>query len=399
MNKDKKFDELIKSKLDNDEVLFQPKGWEQMQQAITAQNANKKNQKLTLVTLFYSWKSITAIASCAIILLGVFMFSLQKGNETIPSTQNQYSSNKNIEKANIEQSDKKENTANPNTKIEYISILSHTNKRSNKSIDHQEVPFDTKGLLKTNIIESEEGLIATRKEDKIKAPIGKDTLQMSAQEVDFLLKQYITKGFEEEGTKKENISKEGFEIGINGGINYGTLNQGYAMGVVAKTNLSKDVFIDGSIGVNFSNKTDVPVYSVSSNKVLARPGKNQSPINSPAITDQSNQLVYLQFNPSVGYQVAKNISFSIGGDIQQQINRKNKTEENVVYYGKDQNAAIIPSSDFGFTTKTEFKISKSINAGLLYREGLNNYFATADNGVNYANRRYVQIQLKYNIPL
>jgi hypothetical protein len=96
-------------------------------------------------------------------------------------------------------------------------------------------------------------------------------------------------------------------------------------------------------------------------------------------------------NPSFGYQIEDKVALSVGGDFQKMLNKKDE-----IVQPDNNNTKIFPTMDIGLTTKSEFIISPNLQAGLVYREGLNNLFKS---DAPYVNRRYVQVQFKYNIPL
>ncbi len=189
-------------------------------------------------------------------------------------------------------------------------------------------------------------------------------------------------------------------VGINGGYNFGTLNSGYAVALTARTQITDDLFIGGSLGIAMNNMqtTSSTALSVPVSNVKARPGaNNMNSINTPAVTNSTHQLAYVQFNPSVGYNITKNLTFSVGGDVQRLVNTKSD-EVNVIFNAAQNQSAIIPKTDLGLTGKTEFRISKNLSTGLVYREGINNILSTSGD-VGYLNRRYIQVQMSYTIPV
>jgi len=403
MNKDKSFDDIIKSKMEKDDLHLEPKGWEQMQKALNAHKEGlkvipiKRNQKL--------WQTVAAIASCLIVMLGVgYVFTTNKPEIGTQIAQKNKNSNIQdiaaiVEAQQIQEEDNIQEQPF-NTPISSTNELVVEKHNAKTAINSHPSEIENNNIVKTK----DPDFIATKdiKETKTIDKTDENYQRKSEQEIQYLLKQYLVKDADVKPNTYAKQSTNVFEIGLNGGINYGTLNQGYTMGVVAKANVAKDVYVDGTIGINISNNSSLPIVNVNSTKVLARPGKDQlgnSGINTPAITNQRNQLIYVQFNPSVGYNVAKNISFAVGGDIQQLLSDKAYEGKNVAFNARKKTMEVLPNTDFGITTKTEFRISKSINAGLLYREGLNSYVANGSDGINYANRRYIQLQLKYNIPL
>ncbi len=182
-------------------------------------------------------------------------------------------------------------------------------------------------------------------------------------------------------------------LSLGGGVNYGNLNTGYTVGVSARTKIAGNFFVDGTVAMMYNNNANnVANYNGSTTaKALARPSGQLAA--SPAIEPTQN-LYYVQVNPSIGYQIDKNVALSVGSDFQQMLSRTDGSEK--VQLAAD-NTKIFPAFDVGLTTKSEFNITPNIQAGLMYREGLSNLLK--NDGNKYVNRRYFQVQFKYNIPV
>lgn len=185
-------------------------------------------------------------------------------------------------------------------------------------------------------------------------------------------------------------------ISLGGGVNYGNLNTGYTAGITVRRKVAGDFFVDGTVAMMYNNNaSNVAVNngpSLTDPNTATRPASfNETPLASPAL-DPIQKLYYVQFNPSIGYQVEKHVALSVGGDFQQMLNKKEE-----IVQPQSNNSKLFPNFDVGLTTKSEFSITPNIQAGLMYREGLNNLLK--NDGSKYVNRRYVQVQFKYNIPV
>src|SRR5690606_10692411 len=123
------------------------------------------------------------------------------------------------------------------------------------------------------------------------------------------------------------------------------------------------------------------------NGFAARPSTIKSAII--AADQKPLNLYYIQFNPSFGYQIEDNISISVGGDLQQLL-PDGENIDKVQFSPED--IKLLPTMDIGLTGKTEIRITPSIEAALLYREGLNNMLHSGS--TQYVNRRYFQVQFK-----
>jgi hypothetical protein len=154
--------------------------------------------------------------------------------------------------------------------------------------------------------------------------------------------------------------------------------------------------VDGTVAMMYNNNaTNVAANngpSVGGNgNTAARPSSFESSISSPAL-DPIQRLYYVQFNPSVGYQIEDKVALSVGGDFQRILNKRDE-----IIQPNNSDTKVFPNFDIGITTKSEFTITPNIQAGLVYREGLNNLLK--GDGGKYVNRRYFQVQFKYNLPL
>lgn len=171
-------------------------------------------------------------------------------------------------------------------------------------------------------------------------------------------------------------------VSLTGGMNFGSMNTGYMAGINAKQKLSKKIFVESDLAIvgNTANQTFT---------------KQQIPVNTgggslkgAAIDYKNANLVYVQVNPTIGYQLMKKVSVGVGADLQQMVNGSN-TLVNV-----NDETKTIPASDFGLTGKTEIALSQKIKAGILYREGINNLI---NGSSDYFDRSYLQVQLKWTV--
>lgn len=185
-------------------------------------------------------------------------------------------------------------------------------------------------------------------------------------------------------------------VAINGGMNYGRLNAGYAVGLSATHTFRNRLFIEGTVAFLYNNQTS---------NISNYPGQATTP-SRPASYAASNAaspslriipaFYYLQFNPSVGYKIGKVVSLSMGADLQERIADMSQNGTAVIDPGFDPR--IIPALDLGYTGKAAFAIGQKIETGILFRSGLNNLLQP-QNIYPYFNRQYVELQLKYRFQL
>jgi hypothetical protein len=171
-------------------------------------------------------------------------------------------------------------------------------------------------------------------------------------------------------------------VSLTGGMNFGSMNTGYMAGINAKQKLSKKIFLEGDLAIvgNTASQTFT---------------KQQIPVNTAGgslkgapIDYKDANLIYVEVNPTVGYQLMNKVSVGVGADLQQMVNGTN-TLVNV-----NDETKTIPAFDFGLTGKTEIALSPKIKAGILYREGINNLI---NGSSNYFDRSYLQVQLKWTV--
>lgn len=187
-----------------------------------------------------------------------------------------------------------------------------------------------------------------------------------------------------------NSTKATSMLSFGGGVNYSSLNTGYALSLGAKQRINKNLYFDGNVSILYNN-------NINNGGNFAGKGLNlKSKIspNSPGFSSWKNVL-YVQLNPSIGYQVIENLGLSIGPDIQQMLSNDNNFEK---IQFTDNGIKVFPIIDVGFTTKAEFDVGENLQTGIIYRQGVNNMFKSED-ALPFINRRYIQVQFKYNLPI
>lgn len=194
-------------------------------------------------------------------------------------------------------------------------------------------------------------------------------------------------------------------ISFTGGVNYGSLNAGYMVGINAQKSVSKKVFIEGNMGIVNNNNVQY-LASVKGSPSPTPPnngfgsadagGGKTSGLTEGATTMTTinpANLYYLQMTPSVGYNVYKGLSVSFGADFQQLLQNGTNEETASLALNTTSDAKYIPTFDVGVTGKTEYMLTKRLKAGIAYRNGINSILKSKQ----YLDRNYLQIQLKYTI--
>lgn len=186
--------------------------------------------------------------------------------------------------------------------------------------------------------------------------------------------------------------KNNANISITGGLNYGSLNTGYMAGISAKQKLGNKLFLEGDLTLLNNQSDQVAAVTPSQYDAFNSGNGSQRPVTN-TVQQGATNFLYLQFNPSVGYSIQKNLSLSIGADLQKWLNNNNSDVKTLVFNSSDA-PKLIPGLDVGITGKTEYAVTKRLKAGLLYREGLNNLIHGSG---EYLDRRYIQVQLKFRV--
>lgn len=410
---DSSFDELLRNKLQQEELEYKKEHWEQLAFLLpptlvpvsnaTTFIAGNKNKR---------WGLAAGIAAAIVLMVGSVFFFKQINNG--PDEPTQPSLVKKDSKPNNTNTTVKQNTntttntpqtpavaQQSNTQPQTVSPVQQqaakNNARSN-SLYNTITPVipniitQPQQIAQNNIIPLQPAIIQEEPpvEQKIAAQVNENPIP---ENYAYSNTTYASAFYEGNGKSNKNAKTS---ISVGGGVNYGNLNTGYSAGVSIRRKVAGDFFVDGTVAMMYNNNaSNVAINngpSLSDNNTAARPAAfNETPLASPAL-DPIQKLYYVQFNPSIGYQIEKHVALSVGGDFQKMLN---KTEE--IVQPESNNSKLFPNLDVGLTTKSEFSITPNIQAGLLYREGLNNLLK--NDGSKYVNRRYIQVQFKYNIPV
>ncbi|XZF14180.1 hypothetical protein ACTHGU_20570 [Chitinophagaceae bacterium MMS25-I14] len=179
-------------------------------------------------------------------------------------------------------------------------------------------------------------------------------------------------------------------LNLAGGVNYGSLNTGYALAVNARRKISDKFYVEGDLAFVNNKPQNAAGLSPQQYTIASNGGftNGVSSVKAANANTSVNTLSYLQFAPTVGYHLFRKLSVGAGADVQRIL--QNDDTKTVV----DANGSVklVPDLDFGLTAKTEYAITSRLKTGIMYREGLN---GLADS--KYLNRRYVQMQLKWRL--
>lgn len=394
------FDSLLISKLQEGDFEFQPKSWEAIQQKLNDAAAVPQTRSFDRKRWVIAIGSAAAV--CAVIGLTI---NFQSGNK------NDLNQNAGITTV------KQTTIAAPATKAEQVQQPPAVGKSTNAIAhqNHTKTPAVKNGLglvtpagnpgsnsvEKVNTpIQEPVSTVVIKSDNKPGILIDKEKNKEIAKRNDAAnayAQSRINQMWPEPVAGADNAKKETAKtnVAFGGGVNYGNLNTGYTAGASLKRKIGSDFFVDGTVAMIYNNNVNNVAVNNNTSTSLPPAGaaaKNTaSSFSSPAL-EPIQRLYYVQINPSLGYQLDDRIALSVGGDVQQNLNSSDQ-----IVQPDNNNTKIFPTTDVGLTTKSEFTISPNLQAGLIYREGLNNLVGS-DAG-KYVNRRYLQVQFKYNIPL
>jgi hypothetical protein len=406
------FDALLIAKLNEDNFDYNPESWNRIADKLD----NKAPEPVTVPFPWRKWGiAIGTAADLFVIGFAVIKFN-DPGNVT--ETNNNPVIVKNTEtKQPIPESTEKQiesQQALPVAKITPPSSMAHQPAQVNKS-----------NILPSNVIANNQpNVLIPNNAPVIAAPVNKTEVipipdaaiivKVQKNEVNTINKEITAPVKQESGAgyiAQNQLNqpwpatdyvtaapvKPKTNISFGGGVNYGNINTGYTAGVSIKRKIGNDFFVDGTVAMMYNNNANnvaanngPPINQPSNTAAKPSKGSPANSVSTPAL-DPVQKLYYVQMNPSFGYQIEDKVALSVGGDFQKMLNEKAE-----IIQPDNNNTKIFPTMDVGLTTKTEFIISPNLQAGFVYREGLNNLFKS---DAPYVNRRYVQVQFKYNIPL
>lgn len=185
--------------------------------------------------------------------------------------------------------------------------------------------------------------------------------------------------------KEKRPDSKGVNISVAGGVNYGTINTGYALGAAAEKKINNKLGIEVTVAY-VGNNASAPGQA---GLGVFTPGGSMNGVPPPkAATVVDLPLNYLQCAPMADYKLSNKFTLAAGADLQRLLQDHSVT----VLYNDDIKTA--PLIDVGILLRTEYKISNHLKAGLSYRVGANNVFSS---GNDYLDRNYMQVQLKYKL--
>ncbi|MBS1783435.1 MAG: hypothetical protein JSS78_10240 [Bacteroidetes bacterium] len=357
------FDNLIKSKFEEHSFEYSAEKWD-----VFARQLPKKKKRIPI-----GWIKTGGIAAGLILFMSGIAWFISNNKVQKVHVAQQYITLPPSTSMN-NQSEVQPTTSHQNKTKQIVSLTKPT-----KAIKAQQLLYQTR----QNNINSPTLVVQHNSSTEHPMEVLQESNEPSSSDVVFAPKQ---NQLSKEPTSVSNFtSRPNFNqkqksttINLAGGMNYGTLNTGFSAGINARQKLGGHFFVESDLA--FVNNHAGQTFSPQAQQIAAQ---NKMPIDY-----RNTNLMYVQINPAVGYQVFKNVSIGLGADMQQLVNGEN-TLVNV-----NDEIRTIPATDFGLTGKTEISISPKVKAGLQYRSGINNLM---NSSTSYFDRRYFQVQLKYSV--
>ncbi len=376
------FDRLLNDKFEQQEFAYNPAGWEQLADRLPA---NHTDQKVIAVV---PWLKITGIAAAlAITVSGVaWFYHTPVKRETTANILREPEQSVTTAGIQTVPLPDKENTPARTLAYESASATPNNNMIRSKApvrthtvvmpgVPDKEYTSDTQDNTTDNEhianFSPESSLIKEKLPDE---NAGRKDLSVAQANKKLNIYDFPAS----DGSL--NISRRNASfLSVTGGMNYGSMNTGYMAGLNAKQKLGGRLFVEGDLAMVNNRATETFTQQQQQFAVL-----NKAPIDYRNVN-----LLYVAFNPAVGYQVLKNVSVGLGADVQRMINN-----DDLLVQVTEEIHKTIPGTDIGLTGKTEISLSEKLKAGILYREGVNNFLNSSN---QFFDRRYLQVQLKFTV--
>lgn len=388
------FDGLLRKKFEQHEFAFQPEDWAKLQDQLDKQMPVRKSRNRPFFLLFLvpgMAASVAAIACCVYFIQHVHSYNMDRqalsraGNTTRQVRQARLASDF---RHTIETTTG--NNQSPAVTVTMESTMPAEHVREMAAALLQATPPSTTG---------NDGNVQVSLADPSQTTAG-TVRKQQYQRIDLAFNE---NAYEEEQRRNRNTS-----LSIGGGFNYGSMNAGYSVGINARRNISKKLFVEGDVAMvnnatrRYSETNTTTTFALSPARMspkakmtngepMALDNNDFKSVSQREVTSQVTQLYYIQLAPTIGYQLCDELSIGAGPDFQQLLQSE---EKKVVYETNDKPVESLPSFDVGLQAKAEVFISRKLKASLQYRKGVNDAFQKSS---NYVNRNYMQVQVKYTL--
>lgn len=379
------FDSLLRDQFDDGEFAYKPAQWDHMVIALNnAGNVQKKKKRILPVL------GMAAALAVALISSGLWLLRKPAAEvaRIVPSTQQikTQASSFTTDEKNPGQTDN--GASGDNTVVTGINNKCATQRLAQSATSGQmaqQMQVNASADTGTTVVAAN---TASEKQSTEKPQKKYDKLDLSMPLDDY---------------PDEIKRSKKFSVGVTGGVNYGSSSSGYMAGVNARQPLGRKFYIDGDLAVissknlqntaNYSSAdyTALSNYAGTDHSGVNGPGTSLGNTTAPPKGQAVTNLYYLQFAPTLGYQLIKKVSVGVGADFQRKLQHDDVTTV-VSDNPQADDIKLVPNMDIGLTGKAEYAITKKLKAGVLYRGGVNSWVDP-----KYVNRNYMQVQMKLMI--
>jgi len=358
------FDKLLNEKFNQHEFAYDPAAWEQLSGQLPQSGKRR--------VMPFTWIKASGIAAALAITVSGVAWYYHHAEEKYPTT---IADSRQIRNPHATLITIPEKSTLSNPSKERVAVSAAKNNNTSLTLHpvaaHQ---ITVQASITAPVSLNDEAKIAVKSSVEPEIVMEQKVERSTKPEIaNQTSKQDLNNDYLFEPVKK---TSPGTLFSLTGGMNYGAMSTGYAAGINAKHKIGSKLFVEGDLAF-VNNKTS---------QSFTQQQQQMAAVSKSPIDYEDAHLMYIQLNPTLGYQVMKNLSLGIGADIQKLVN-----DDNTLVNVNDE-VKTIPGTDFGLTGKTELSLSKRFKAGILYREGMNNLLK---NSSDIFDRRYLQVQLKF----
>lgn len=367
------FDRLLNEKFDAHDFPYDHAGWEKLSRQLPVSSKRK--------AIPFPWFKTVGIAAALAITIGgaAWYFNHHNANTII------IAENESLKTFHPDyQSQNKEEITQPNNKTiavthqtsQPVAAISHKQKntylKAVPAVAEQAIQNENSPLVAQEFLSHGPEVVQEISEKKVTAET-RENIKFS-QPVKNCAPELVLGNNNLFELKVKSVNRTLFSLA--GGMNYGSMNAGYMAGINARQKLGKKLFVEG----------DLAVVNNKASESFTQQQQQIATLQRTPIDYKDANLLYVAFNPLVGYQVTKSIALGVGADVQRLVN------ENDLLVNVNDEIKTVPGTDIGLTGKTEVSLTERLKAGILYREGVNNFLNSSN---QFFDRRYIQVQLKF----
>lgn len=414
------FDVLLRKKFDQEELPFKAEAWEKMAAQLSVQKATRPR-------LIPIWKIASGVAaSVAIAVVSVLLFRQSEQKAYVRTGETAAKAANTTVTANVAAPAPAAPSAAIAKTVNTAAVASVAHiTRAHAIVQYRQAAMQAAATPAQQPAATGEHLPVFAESSEQKQITAEEVIVAKPQEKtksansSLLLSNGRITDWENEFsiTDEQSASRAKSSFGLTGGVNYGSQNSGYMVGVNARRSLGERLFLEGAVALVNNNQmrnvsstgttlsTDnspaaittsnaAPPASIKPSGAASMQVQNETQASSTSkgsvsttTSTRKDNLYYLQVMPTVGYYLNKKISLGVGADVQRLLQDNEELNKEVATDKR------LPATDLGMVGRIEYAVTPTVKAGLSYREGMNGLI---DNG-QYMSRRYVQLQFSWSL--